>query len=113
MHKQISLNCVKQLCMTTQIDFGALSNKGCKFSVVSTSHLVELQAEIEMRREKGQFDAEFALKYMSRFKFTPPKELKNAKSIIVVAMPRPSTKAIFNWNGKSRLHSAADLHCLR
>lgn len=88
--------------MTTQIDFGALSNKGCRFSVVSTSHLVELQGEIEMRREKGQFDAEFALHYMSRFKFLPPSELKNAESLVVVAMPRPPTKAIFHWGGKKQ-----------
>jgi epoxyqueuosine reductase len=37
---------------------------------------------------------------MFRFKFTLPEELKNAKSLIVVAMPRPPTRAIFSWQGK-------------
>ena len=70
--------------------------------MVSTSHLAELQQEIENRRNKGQFDAEFAIKYLPSFSFMPPEELINAKSIVIVAMPRPPTKAIFNWNGKKQ-----------
>jgi epoxyqueuosine reductase len=84
------------------MDFGNLTRENCKFRIVSTSHLAELQQEIENRRNKGQFDAEFATKYLPSFKFTPPEELTNAKSIVIVAMPRPPTKGIFNWNGKKQ-----------
>ncbi len=86
--------------MTAEIDFDALLQEKCKFRVVSISHLADLQRKIESLIEQGQLDIEFAQQYMFRFKFTPPEELKNAKSVIVVAMPRPPTKAIFNWNGK-------------
>ncbi len=79
-----------------------LTEENCKVRVVSTSHLPELQREIETRRNRDEFDLEFARTYLDRFKFAPPDELKNAKSIIVVAMPRPVTKAIFTWMGKKR-----------
>jgi epoxyqueuosine reductase len=88
--------------MSTHIDFHNLTKENCKFRMVSTSHLPELQREIENRRDQGQFDKEFAQQYLYRFKFTPPEELRDAKSLVVVAMPRPSTKAIFNWNGKKQ-----------
>jgi epoxyqueuosine reductase len=70
--------------------------------VVSTSHLPELQKEIETRRDQSQFDKEFAQQYLPRFKFTAPEELRDAQSVIVVAMPRPPTRAIFNWNAKKQ-----------
>jgi epoxyqueuosine reductase len=88
--------------MTTKIDFAELTREKCKFKVVSMRHLADLQHEIESRRKQGQVDSELAQQYMSRFKFTPPEELKNAESIIAVAMPRPPTRAIFNWNGKNQ-----------
>ena len=86
--------------MRSNSRFTQLLEKGCKVSVVSTVHLCELQAEIENRRNQGEFDAEFSKEYMFRFKFTPPEELRNAQSLIVVAMPRPPTKATFTWNDK-------------
>ncbi len=85
--------------MTSQPNFEALMQEGLRLTIISTSHLADLQSEIEDRRKQSQFDEEFSKEYMSRFKFTPPDELKNAKSIITVAMPRPVTQAIFNWNG--------------
>jgi epoxyqueuosine reductase len=88
--------------MTVKIDFAALMREKCEFKVVSTRHLVDLQRKIESLRDQGRLDSEFAQQYMFRFKFTPPEELKNAESIIVVAMSRPPTKAIFNWNGKKQ-----------
>jgi epoxyqueuosine reductase len=59
-----------------------------------------LKREIENRRDGGQLDWEFVQRYLSRFRFTPREDLGDARSLIVVAMPRPPTRAIFNWNGK-------------
>ncbi len=87
--------------MGIKIDFSALLHEGCKLSVVSVSHVAEMETEIEALNAYGQFDAEFAKTYLPRFKFTPPKDF-NAKSIIIVAMPRPPTKAVFNWHKKKR-----------
>ena len=88
--------------MRVQIDFHNLAAENCKFRVVSTGHLPELQREIENRRDQDQFDEEFFQRYLSRFRFTPPEGLEDAESLIVVAMPRPPTKAIFYWNGKGQ-----------
>jgi epoxyqueuosine reductase len=88
--------------MSRQIDFAELIKEGCKIQVTSVSHLVDLQSEIESRRDQGQFNGEFAKEYLFRFKFALPEELKNAKSLVIVAMPRPPTRAIFNYQGKKR-----------
>jgi len=81
-------------------EFRKLTEENCAFRIVSTRHLPELQREIESRREKGEFDEQFSREYMFRFKFTPPEELANATSLIIVAVPRPLTRAIFTWKGK-------------
>ncbi len=88
--------------MNVKETFHNLTQENCKFRTVSTSHLPELQLEIETRRDQGQFDLEFAQTYLCRFKFKSPDELKDAESLIIVAMPRPVTKATFNWRGKKR-----------
>ncbi len=82
--------------------FTPLTEKSWRISTVSTIHLSELQAEIEKRRKQDQLDAELYKDYLSQLKFAPPEDLPNAKSLIVVAMPRPPTKATFTWNGKQQ-----------
>lgn len=84
------------------VDFRRLTEENCKFRTISISHLSELQQEIAKRRDQNEFDDEFCQEYMFRFKFAPPEELPNAKSIIVVAMQRPTTHATFTWKGKKQ-----------
>jgi epoxyqueuosine reductase len=81
-------------------DFTTLRKQGCKLSIVSTRHLANLKSEIESRRNAGEFDEVFAKEHLNRFNFKRPPQLDNTQSIIVVAMPRPPTKAIFNWRAK-------------
>jgi epoxyqueuosine reductase len=84
------------------IDFRRLTDENCKFTTVSICHLSELQKEIINRRDQNEFDYEFCKAYMFRFKFAPPEELPDAKSIIVVAMQRSPTRATFIWKGKKQ-----------
>lgn len=79
-----------------------LRERGYRVSVVSAGHISELQREIESRRESGELDTEFHTLRLAWFKFQFPESLPDAKSIIVVAVPRPQTQAIFNWNGRRR-----------
>jgi epoxyqueuosine reductase len=88
--------------MNVEEVFHDLAEENCKFQIVSVTHLPELQREIETRIDEGQFDLEFERTRMHKFRFTFPDELKDTKSIIIVAMPRPITKAIFNWRGEKR-----------
>ncbi len=88
--------------MSPSIDFQELKAERCAFSVISASHVSELKQEIESRRNQGELDKAFSQEYIVRFKFAPPEDLENAQSLIVVAMPRPPTKATFSWNGKKQ-----------
>ncbi len=82
--------------------FQPLKERGYSVSVVSTDHLLDLRREIEGRARHGEFDSEFYALRLAWFDFQIPKSLLNARSIIVVAVPRPQTRAIFSWNGRRR-----------
>jgi len=79
-----------------------LTEYGYQGRVTSIKHLPELQEEIEERYTKGLLDKEFYKERLTFFKFQTPDSLPEAKSIIIVAVPRPQSQAIFTWNGKKR-----------
>ncbi len=83
-------------------NFKEFTDENCKLAIVSTSHIPELQQEIYTRQDQGQFDEEFAQRYIPRFKFNAPPELPYAQSIVIVAMPRPPTTATFTYKGRIR-----------
>ena len=70
--------------------------------IVSIEHLRDLQEEIGGRYRQGLFDEEFYQERLAWFHFQIPDSLPEAKSMIVVAIPRPQSQAIFKWNGESR-----------
>jgi len=88
--------------MIPHAKFEKLLKENCKVSTISTSHLAELQQEIEGRWNRGELDEGFSREYLPRFKFTTPPELTDAQSLIIVAMPRPPTRATFMWKGKAQ-----------
>jgi epoxyqueuosine reductase len=65
--------------------------------VVAIQHLGDLQEEIEGRYRQGLFDEEFYQEWLTRFAFSPPDSLPEARSIIVVAVPQPQTRVTFTW----------------
>jgi epoxyqueuosine reductase len=69
---------------------------------VAVQHLDELQKEIEKRFIEGLFDEEFYRLRLSFFDFKAPVTLQDAKSIIVVAVPRPQAQATFTFGGKKK-----------
>jgi epoxyqueuosine reductase len=79
-----------------------LSERGCKARIVSVQHLRDLQEEIEGRYRQGLLDKEFYQERLAHFDFRVPDDLQEAKSLIVIAVPRPQSQAVFKWNGKSR-----------
>ena len=66
--------------------------KGC---IVSIQHLNALHEEIKERYSQGSFDEEFYRSRLAFFEFRVPETLPEAKSIIVVAVPRPQAQTIF------------------
>jgi len=80
--------------------FSSLTEMGFQARIVSTSHLDQLQQEIEGLLKNVLVDEQFYKERLTRFSFQIPKDLQEAKSLIIVAVPRPQTRAVFSWNGK-------------
>jgi len=83
--------------------FSRLAECGYQGRIVSIQHLRELQDEIEERNMQGQFDKEFFQKCLVGFDFRVSDSLPEAKSIIVVAVPRPQTPVTFTFNNETRI----------
>jgi len=78
-----------------------LEERGYKGRIVSAEHLCDLQEEIDGRHKQSLFCAEFYQERLTWFQFRLPDHLPDAKSLIVVAVPRPQSQAVFTWNGKA------------
>jgi len=79
-----------------------LSEYGYRGRIVPICHLSELQEEIVGRNVEGQFDKEYYKDCLSWFDFHVPDNFKEAKSILVVAVPRPQTRVYFTYNGETK-----------
>jgi epoxyqueuosine reductase len=79
-----------------------LAEQGYQGRIVSIQHLPELEEEIKGRFNQGLFDKEFYQQRLAFFKFEVPETLSNAKSIIVVAVPRSQAQATFTFKGRMK-----------
>ncbi len=77
-----------------------LRKSGFQARIVSASHLPQLQKEIESLHSRKLLDGQFYQDRLAWFNFQIPEDLPKAQSLIVVAVPRPQTRAIFIWNGQ-------------
>jgi len=93
--RSLIMRCVEELLLQ-------LVEHGYQGRIVSTQHLRDLQKEIEGRYRQGLLDEEFYKERLTWFDFSIPQCLPRATSLIVVAVPRPQSKAVFKWNGESR-----------
>jgi epoxyqueuosine reductase len=82
--------------------FARLRERGFQARTVSVSHLHQLQKEIESLHSHALLDSQFYKDRLAWFKFQIPQDLPKAQTLIVVAVPRPQTRAIFVWNGQRR-----------
>jgi epoxyqueuosine reductase len=80
--------------------FSQLKERGYQGRIVSIQHLRDLQEEVEGRYKQGLFDEEFYQEWLTGFAFSPPDSLPEARSVIVVAVPQPQTRATFTWDGE-------------
>ncbi|MBI5956555.1 MAG: epoxyqueuosine reductase [Chloroflexi bacterium] len=87
--------------MTEQL-FSQLEERGYQGRIVPIQHLRDLQEEIEGRYRQGIFDKEFYQERLAWFDFRLPDSLPEARSLIVVAVPRPQSQIVLTWNGESR-----------
>lgn len=79
-----------------------LAEHGWQGRIISIHHLSELQEEIQRKHRAGVFNDEFYKERLAWFDFQIPDSLPRAMSLIVVAVPRPQSQAIFTWEGIPR-----------
>jgi len=79
-----------------------LIEHGYQWRIIHIKHLHDLQEEIEEHYKKGLLDKEFYRERLTFFDFRTPDSLPEAKSIIIVAVPRPQGQATFTYNGETK-----------
>jgi epoxyqueuosine reductase len=87
--------------MTSGTLLSELETAGFRGSVVPVERLKDLRDEIETRRREIGFSPGLERDYLSVFRFTPPDEIPDAKSIIIAAAPDPQVEIVFHSRGRS------------
>ncbi len=82
--------------------FNRLKELDYQGRMVSINHLHLLQKQISEQRSQELLENQFFQERLAWFRFQIPENLQNAQSMIVVAVPRPQTRAIFTWNRNRR-----------
>jgi epoxyqueuosine reductase len=77
-----------------------LGELGFQARIISVSHLYQLQKQIENLHNNASLDNQFYQDRLAWFNFQIPKDLPKTQSLIIVAVPRPQTRAIFTRNGQ-------------
>lgn len=78
-----------------------LEEQRYKARVVSLKHISALRREINTWRRKKAICEELDRDYLQEFDFNPPRNLFEARSIIIVAFPQPVVRVFFMVDGKS------------
>lgn len=78
-----------------------LERKGLPARIVPFARASDLQTEFAGRHGRGEFDEEFYQECLTELTFTAPEGFP-ARSIIVAAVPRPETAAVFHVGGAER-----------
>jgi epoxyqueuosine reductase len=76
-----------------------LEAHGYQARAVSIRRLHDLRQAIEGMQRQGLLDEEFRQERLAGFAFTPPEDLPQAQSLIVVAFRDPQVRFFFNWRG--------------
>jgi len=76
------------------------SKAGYEFQIVSSTHLNELENELEFRKKTDGFNEGFYSERLTSFKYSPSDEFKEFKSIIIFAVPQPTVLLSFRFQGE-------------
>jgi len=76
-----------------------LEAEGYRARVVSSRHIAEIEADVQARLRDGSLKPEVFENYGDIFNPSPPEDLRDPGSLIVVAVPQPQTRFTFNLNG--------------
>lgn len=78
-----------------------LAESGYQYKIISSSHIHDLQSEIEGQYRQGLFDEEFYSEELTGFDFKVAESLAGSLSLIIVAAPQPHMSVTFSRQGES------------
>lgn len=78
----------------------SIEEHGYRGRIVPIGHLHDLKEEIDNTHNSGSFDEAFYQERLTHYVFSPPENLQNARSLIIVAVRRPQEQIIFHRKGK-------------
>ena len=84
-----------------EVSLARLQEKGYPYRTVDARHAEELLAEIDARRAEGQFAAEFYRERLAHYAAVTREAWPAARTLIVLAVPAPQTRAVFHWDGRA------------
>lgn len=79
-----------------------METHGLKARLVNLKILEAIKTDIENRFRCGEIDETLFKRYFSNFDYTPPTRMFEAKSILVIAIPRPQFQAEFILHGEEK-----------
>jgi len=82
--------------------YSSLARRGWVGRTISVDHVAEIQHEVMARHDQGLFDEEFYSRRLTIFDLNMPKSLPEARSLLVVAVPRGQNQAVFTWKDEHR-----------
>lgn len=77
-----------------------IEERGWRGRIVSISHLTDLRHAIISRVEQGLIDEKLYHDQLSFFSFDPPADLPSTRSIVIIAVPTPQMRIIYQWQGR-------------
>ena len=77
-----------------------LESEGYRARVVSSAHVDELWENIQGRLKEGSLKQEVFEMYKQVMVPSPPKDLPNHRSVIVMAVPQPQIRFVFTLEGR-------------
>ena len=72
-----------------------IKKQGWQGAIVSIGRVKDLETEIGSRRQKGLLDPVLFDKYLASFDFSCERRLADARSLIIVAVPQPQVRVVF------------------
>ena len=79
-----------------------LNKQKLQARIISINRLDQLKKDLEYLLNNALLDNQFYKERLTRFSFQIPKKMKKPQSLIVAALPRPQTRAIFTLKGERR-----------
>jgi len=82
--------------------YAHLNKSNYRTKIVSTNNLFSLINEIQQYHQKGIIENSFFKERLSWLSSSLLKNISAEKSVIITAVPRPQSKANFNWKGNCK-----------